>query len=207
MGVMLAQLNDKDLTVLRDLVQAGKVTPVIDRRYALGDVPEAIRYLEDGHARGKVVITLEPDGEGAPAHAHLAASTVKTTGPGLIALALIAGAVGLTIVPVAVALVLNRRFQRRNPGKRPYRWGYWFSIQSFIAGIGLGILLESGVGGVIACVVYAALAWLFAGRHRWAWITLTLLSFNPAAWIINLIYLRRRWAEDSAPAPAVAGGG
>jgi NADPH:quinone reductase-like Zn-dependent oxidoreductase len=37
----------------------GKVTPVIDRRYKLNEVPEAIRYLEEGHARGKVVISLE----------------------------------------------------------------------------------------------------------------------------------------------------
>src|SRR5713226_3590652 len=46
------------LTALRDLMQAGNVTPVIDKRYRLSEVPEAIRYLEDGHARGKVVITL-----------------------------------------------------------------------------------------------------------------------------------------------------
>jgi len=47
------------LTALRDLMQAGNVTPVIDKRYRLSEVPEAIRYLEDGHARGKVVITSE----------------------------------------------------------------------------------------------------------------------------------------------------
>ena len=55
----LAELNKEDLTTLRDLVQAGKVTPVIDRRYKLGEVPAAIQYLEEGHARGKVVISLE----------------------------------------------------------------------------------------------------------------------------------------------------
>jgi NADPH:quinone reductase-like Zn-dependent oxidoreductase len=58
MGMFLAELNKEDLTVLRDLMQAGKVKPVIDRQYRLSDVPEAIRYLEAGHARGKVVITL-----------------------------------------------------------------------------------------------------------------------------------------------------
>ena len=57
--MLLAELNQEDLTVLGDLMQTGKVTPVIDRRYALSEVPEAIRYLEDGHARGKVVISLE----------------------------------------------------------------------------------------------------------------------------------------------------
>jgi len=54
----LAELNPEDLTILRDLMQAGKVTPVIDRTYKLSEVPEALRYLEQGHARGKVVISL-----------------------------------------------------------------------------------------------------------------------------------------------------
>jgi NADPH:quinone reductase-like Zn-dependent oxidoreductase len=57
--MFIAKLNKEDLTVLRDLIKAGEVTPVIDRRYSLSEVPEAIRYLEAGHARGKVVITLE----------------------------------------------------------------------------------------------------------------------------------------------------
>jgi NADPH:quinone reductase-like Zn-dependent oxidoreductase len=59
MGMMMAELNKDDLTTLGDLIQSGKVKPVIDRRYKLNEVPEAIRYLEEGHARGKVVITLE----------------------------------------------------------------------------------------------------------------------------------------------------
>src|SRR2546427_5051119 len=54
-----AKVNKEDLTILHDLMHAGKVTPVIDRRYRLSEVPEAIRYLEEGHARGKVVITIE----------------------------------------------------------------------------------------------------------------------------------------------------
>ncbi|PYX92566.1 MAG: alcohol dehydrogenase [Acidobacteria bacterium] len=56
--VFIAKLNKEDLTIMGDLMAAGKVTPVIDRRYRLSEVPEAIRYLEEGHARGKVVITL-----------------------------------------------------------------------------------------------------------------------------------------------------
>lgn len=55
---ILAKLSKEDLTILRDLMATGKVTPVIDRRYGLREVPEAIRYLEEGHARGKVVITV-----------------------------------------------------------------------------------------------------------------------------------------------------
>jgi NADPH:quinone reductase-like Zn-dependent oxidoreductase len=54
----LAKLNKKDLVFLRDLLEAGKVVPVIDRRYPLSDTAEALRYLEEGHARGKVVITV-----------------------------------------------------------------------------------------------------------------------------------------------------
>jgi len=56
---ILAELNPKDLDTLRDWMQAGKVVPVIDRRYALSEVPEAIRYLELGHARGKVIVTVD----------------------------------------------------------------------------------------------------------------------------------------------------
>ncbi len=54
-----AKINQKDLVYLKGLLEAGKVAPVIDRRYSLDEVPEAIRYLEEGHARGKVVITIE----------------------------------------------------------------------------------------------------------------------------------------------------
>jgi NADPH:quinone reductase-like Zn-dependent oxidoreductase len=56
--VLIASLNKEDLTVMRDLMEAGKVTPVIDRRYGLSEAPEAFRHLEGRHARGKVVITL-----------------------------------------------------------------------------------------------------------------------------------------------------
>jgi NADPH:quinone reductase-like Zn-dependent oxidoreductase len=59
MGMMIAKVNKEDLTILRDLMQSGKVTPVVDRRYKLSEVPEAMRYLETGRARGKVVITVE----------------------------------------------------------------------------------------------------------------------------------------------------
>ncbi len=55
----LAHLNKDDLMVMRELLEAGKVAPVIDRTYPLSDVPDAIRYLEEGHARGKVVIMTE----------------------------------------------------------------------------------------------------------------------------------------------------
>jgi NADPH:quinone reductase-like Zn-dependent oxidoreductase len=50
--------NKEDLQILKQLIEAGKLTPVIDRTYPLAAVPEAIRYLEEGHAQGKVVITV-----------------------------------------------------------------------------------------------------------------------------------------------------
>ena len=55
----IAKINQKDLVFLKELLEAGKVVPVIDRRYPLHETAEAIRYLEEGHARGKVVITVE----------------------------------------------------------------------------------------------------------------------------------------------------
>lgn len=57
-AVFVASTNHDDLVVLRDMLEARKITPVIDRTYPLGEAPEAIRYLETGHARGKVVITV-----------------------------------------------------------------------------------------------------------------------------------------------------
>ncbi len=54
-----AKANKKDLLVIKELLETGKVVPVIDRTYPLSEVPEAIRYLEAGRARGKVVITVE----------------------------------------------------------------------------------------------------------------------------------------------------
>jgi len=50
--------NKQDMQLLKQLIEAGTVTPVIDRTYSLSEVPEAIRYLEEGHTRGKVVITV-----------------------------------------------------------------------------------------------------------------------------------------------------
>ena len=54
----IAKRNKEDLTLLKELMEAGKVTPVIDRSYSLREVPEALRYLGEGHARGKLVITM-----------------------------------------------------------------------------------------------------------------------------------------------------
>lgn len=58
MGVFLQKYNQNDLVVIKELIEAGKVKPVIDRCYKLADVPDAFRYFGEGHAQGKVVITL-----------------------------------------------------------------------------------------------------------------------------------------------------
>jgi NADPH:quinone reductase-like Zn-dependent oxidoreductase len=59
MGNLLAQSNQKDLVFIKGLLEAGKVVPVIDRRYPLHEAAEALRYLGEGHAKGKVVIAIE----------------------------------------------------------------------------------------------------------------------------------------------------
>ena len=57
--MFIASSNTEDLEFLKHLIEAGKVTPVIDRTYPLSEAPEAIRYLAEGRARGKVVITVQ----------------------------------------------------------------------------------------------------------------------------------------------------
>ena len=61
MGLFMAKQDKSDLNILADLMQSGKVKPVIDRTYPLSQIADAIRYLEQGHARGKVVITVAQD--------------------------------------------------------------------------------------------------------------------------------------------------
>ena len=57
--VMWKPNNQEDLAILAELFETGNLSPVIDRCYPLSEVPEAMRYLEAGHAKGKVVITVE----------------------------------------------------------------------------------------------------------------------------------------------------
>lgn len=64
MGSMLAISNKEDLTFIKELLEASKVVPVIDRCYPLSKVPEALRYLEEGHSGGKVVVNIQQDSRG-----------------------------------------------------------------------------------------------------------------------------------------------
>jgi NADPH:quinone reductase-like Zn-dependent oxidoreductase len=201
-GFMLAEVTKSDLSYLANLVQTGKMKVVIDKTYPLSQLPDALRYLETGRARGKVVVTVGDNNEPAPVSPKPAASTGSS--PVLVAFGLIGVPLAALIVPIIAAFVLNRRFRERNPEKRSYRWGYYFGMMSFIGGLLLGRFLDFGLTGVIVCgLLYGLLAWFFAQRHHWAWIALTILSFNPIAWIINAIYLRRRWVEGSVATPAM----
>ena len=58
LGTFISKENYEDLIVLKELIESGKVTPVIDRTFPLSEAPEAIRYLEGGRAQGKAVITV-----------------------------------------------------------------------------------------------------------------------------------------------------
>ena len=57
----IAKSSQDDLTLIGELIATGKVTPVIDRSYSLSEVPDAMRYLEEGHARGKVIIAVSSE--------------------------------------------------------------------------------------------------------------------------------------------------
>jgi NADPH:quinone reductase-like Zn-dependent oxidoreductase len=61
--VLVVQRNREDLVFVAELCGAGKIVPMIDKQYPLSEVPEALRYLGEGRARGKVVITLGRSGK------------------------------------------------------------------------------------------------------------------------------------------------
>jgi NADPH:quinone reductase-like Zn-dependent oxidoreductase len=63
----VAKSNQEDLVTLKELMEEGKIVPVIDRRFTLGETAKAIEYLEEGHTRGKVVITMDHGDSDLPA--------------------------------------------------------------------------------------------------------------------------------------------
>ena len=199
MKMMMADVTKEDLTHMAHLMQSGKVTPVIDKTYPFSEIREAIRYVETGRARGKVAVTLKDASETSLAGGNAAKASGSAIGALLVVLTFIAVLLAALIGPIIIALALNRRFRRYNPEKRSYRWGYYFSVMSFVAVVGLCLLLDCGIICLVFCgLIYGVIAWFFAQRRRWAWIALTILSFNPIAWIINAIYLWKRWAEEPA---------
>ena len=77
MGNMLVKPNKDDLMFMKDLIEAGKVVPTIDRRWSLSEFAEAFRYLEEGHAQGKVVIIVHQTEPGTLPHLPIAIPAVS----------------------------------------------------------------------------------------------------------------------------------
>ena len=71
--------NQPDLHLLKELIEAGKLTPVIDRTYPLSEVPDAIRYLHEGRARGKLVISVRASDSGSAHTTSVRTEPVVTT--------------------------------------------------------------------------------------------------------------------------------
>jgi NADPH:quinone reductase-like Zn-dependent oxidoreductase len=59
LGGLSAKSNQKDMMIIKDLLEAGKIKPVVERRYPLSEAAEALRYFGEGHAKGKIVIIVE----------------------------------------------------------------------------------------------------------------------------------------------------
>ena len=57
-STLLQRANQNDLIYMKELIEAGKVKPVIDKRYTLNEISEAFKYFQEGHAQGKVVLTI-----------------------------------------------------------------------------------------------------------------------------------------------------
>lgn len=77
MGNMLVKPNKDDLLFMKDLIEAGKVVPAIDRRWPLSEITEAFRYLEEGHAQGKVVVMVHQNGPDKSPHLPVAIPAVS----------------------------------------------------------------------------------------------------------------------------------
>jgi NADPH:quinone reductase-like Zn-dependent oxidoreductase len=189
MGMMLADLNQKDLTILGDLMQTGKVTPVIDRRYKLSEVPEAIRYLEQGHARGKVVITVED--KPSLVSANLAAGSASTSDP--------SSAFELVFDYWRDNCAHCRRFalNRRFSGVIGKIIGGAISALCPSSVASLGLLLEFGVSGVIICGAITQSSHGFLPNGTMGLDHAHDCQLQSDRLIINSIYLWKRWTEGS----------
>ena len=98
-----------------------------------------------GALEAKSSSLLNDAGEISLAGGNAAKASGSTIGPVLVVLTFIAVPLAVLIGPIVIALALNRRFRRDNPEKRPYRWGYYFSVMSFVAVVGLCLLLDCGI--------------------------------------------------------------
>ena len=108
----------------------------------------------------------------------------------------------LILVPFCLVCIypsiwLNKIFITNNPKCQPFAWGYYNSLLIVTIGISgsvFGVWI-SDLALLIWCFLLIALGTLLYRRNRWAWVIFTILSANPASWIINGVYLKNRWQE------------
>lgn len=112
------------------------------------------------------------------------------------------------LLAIAPAFILERRRVRMAVDKTlPYRWALYQGITAVLFGT---VLLVAGFaggsdgvfGGLLFFALYAVTGWFVIRRRRWAWVVLTLASFNPILWIAHYIYGSNRWGEWAREASA-----
>jgi hypothetical protein len=101
----------------------------------------------------------------------------------------------VTIVQIYIASWMNKRLHVKQPNTRPFTWGYWNGLCCFL----LTPLLSTAALGVNALVasevILIPLGVFVLLRRRWAFIAATVLSFNPVYYVVNAIYISKRWTE------------
>ena len=126
-----------------------------------------------------------------------------TVGANIIFVALLVAANSL--LALVIALISNHRWQKRNASKQTYRWGLF--LGSF-HGLLVMLFAYTGVRSgdfvwLLVAVVYLPLAFFTTDRRKWAFLTLTILSFNIVAWAVSYSYMRKRregfWWSKNAP--------
>ena len=196
LGMFMASLRSSDLEMLADMMRTGKLKPVVDRCFRFADTREALRYLEQGRARGKVVVVMDETSAAVLEKPVPPEQPESRLGAWPVALGLLGPVLAALLVPILGALRLQRRARERSPARRGFRWGYWFALEACFLGPLLAALLGCGsLTVLVTLALYVGLALAFVARRREAWIALTVLSFNPLVWAVNAVYLRKRWRE------------
>ena len=107
------------------------------------------------------------------------------------------------ILQIFLAIWFDKRLHVKQPNARPFKWGYWNGLCCFL----LTPLVGSAAAGpktefdvmILLEIIFIPLGIFVLLRHRWAFIAATALSFNPIYWIVNAIYISRRWTEMGRP--------
>ena len=119
------------------------------------------------------------------------------------------------LVAIPASFVLDKSLHRTFPGVQPYKWGYFMGVGGVISSLIYGVLLLASIHNakvgeerttlfvlLAYALIIAVTHFLIIKRQRWAWVTGTILQFNPLLWVLNTIYIRSRWAELSSNASA-----